>query len=459
MQTMRIHRRGAVALATFALAGSVGCNVKDALLSPQQPQVISPADVQNATGADAIYTGALGQVRLVYDGGNNNLESLWPFAGLMTDEFKSGDTFLQRNDADQRVSQNSDGNVTAIYNAVQQTRGRARDAINALRAFEPDHTAQLAEMYLTLGFAEEQLGQDFCNGIPLGETVAGVPVVSVPLTNKDVFTTAIARFDTALSALGSGTDAQSLAVKNAVLIAKARAQVQLGQYAAAASTVAGVPTSYQYLITFSINTQDNEWWQMQPATRRYTVGDSVDAAGRILNAIPFAESQDPRVPLNTAVKAGTKAFDGTTPYVETTLWGRDDPIAMLSGLDARLIEAEAKLQAGDIPGMTAILNNLRASPPALGVYKPAAMAGLVAPATKDDAITLYFREKAFWQFGRGERLGDLRRLVRQYGRTQDKVFPTGKFFKNGDYGTAVNFPVPDAEKSNALFTGCIDRSA
>ena len=81
------------------------------------------------------------------------------------------------------------------------------------------------------------------------------------------------------------------------------------------------------------------------------------------------------------------------------------------------------------------------------------------PTTLSDAVSLYFREKAFWQFGRGVRLGDMRRLIRQYGRTQDNVFPTGVFFKGGNYGTDVNFPVPDADKSNPNFNGCLDRNA
>ncbi|HEU4787519.1 MAG TPA: hypothetical protein VFS57_08930, partial [Gemmatimonadaceae bacterium] len=83
------------------------------------------------------------------------------------------------------------------------------------------------------------------------------------------------------------------------------------------------------------------------------------------------------------------------------------------------------------------------------------------PATKDAAIDLYFREKAFWVFSRGQRLGDLRRLIRQYGRTQDNVFPTGTFHKNGNppYGTDVNFPVTTNENPNPNFHGCIDRNA
>ena len=109
--------------------------------------------------------------------------------------------------------------------------------------------------------------------------------------------------------------------------------------------------------------------------------------------------------------------------------------------------------------MVAILNALRAAPPNLGPITPTAMAPLATPSTKDDAINVFFREKAFWQFGRGQRLGDLRRLVRQYGRTQDQVFPTGVFHKGGNYSSDVNIPIPDTEKSNPLFTGCIDRNA
>ena len=59
---------------------------------------------------------------------------------------------------------------------------------------------------------------------------------------------------------------------------------------------------------------------------------------------------------------------------------------MVSGIDARLIEAEAKLNANDIAGMTAILNALRTAPQTLGVFEPAALAALATPATKDAAI-------------------------------------------------------------------------
>ena len=72
-----------------------------------------------------------------------------------------------------------------------------------------------------------------------------------------------------------------------------------------------------------------------------------------------------------------------------------------------------------------------------------------------------FRERAFTLFGRGTRVGDMRRLIRQYNRTEDNVFPTGKFHKAGgaSYGTDVNLPVTDNERQNPNFAGCLDRKS
>ena len=124
------------------------------------------------------------------------------------------------------------------------------------------------------------------------------------------------------------------------------------------------------------------------------------------------------------------------------------------------MEAEAALQADNFAGMTTILNQLRAAPPAItATVTPAAMPPLAVPANKTAAVSLFFREKAFWTFGRGQRFGDLRRLVRQYGRPQNQVFPTGSFFKGGTYGTDVNLDVSNAELTNPQFTACIDRNA
>jgi hypothetical protein len=202
------------------------------------------------------------------------------------------------------------------------------------------------------------------------------------------------------------------------------------------------------------------------ANPRYVMGDSFDIVNGVKtllrNSLPFASAGDPRVPVVGRTDATSpKASDGITTLVYHALWGtnRSAAVPLVTGIDARLIEAEGKLQANDIPGMMAILNDLRSAPRTLGNLNVPAMAQLATPATKDAAIDLLFREAAFWQFGRGQRLGNLRRLVRQYGRKQENVFPDGPFHKGGVHGTDVNFSIPDAEFTNPNYKGCLDRNA
>jgi len=110
--------------------------------------------------------------------------------------------------------------------------------------------------------------------------------------------------------------------------------------------------------------------------------------------------------------------------------------------------------------MTTILNSLRTVRPlSIANYAVPAMGTLAVPGSKAAAEALFFREKAFWTYGRGQRLPDLRRMIRIYGYTQDKVFPTGQYFKGGVYGTDVNLPIPSREQANPLFSACLDRNA
>jgi hypothetical protein len=440
-----------------------GCDFKDALLEPQQPGVISPEDVKGATGAQALRVGAIGRLQRLVGGGNGNQPNVWQISGMLADEWKSSDSFTQTTQQDSRNILSNDGLVANEFTVIQQTRGSARDALKALTEFAPTRPWEAGEMYAIIAFAELTLAENFCNGIPLGEMVDGVPNYTAPLTNADVFASAVAHLDSAL-ALSTSTDTASVRVRREALVMKARALVGQKKFAEAAALVpvSAVPTSFQYAMTFAQTSQDNTMWGMSINLQRYSVSDSFDVTGIVKNALPFASAKDPRVPVvGTTLNSQFKGTDGTTSQVRQQLWPtRDAAVPVVTGIDARLIEAEARLNTGDIAGMMTILNALRTSAQKLGDINVAAMAELAAPSTQADAVSLFFREKAFWTFGRGQRLGDLRRLIRQYGRTQDQVFPTGTFFKGGiPYGIDVNLPVTDNERTNPNFKGCVDRSA
>jgi hypothetical protein len=456
--------RLAVLASAAAVAVTVGCDrVKTELLAPQNPGLVDPSAVSSPTAALALRVGAIGRYKQVQAG-----ESIWQYGGTLADEFKNADFSSDRINADQRFT---DAAVSWNYGGVTQARGFVRDAIGAMKQFNPDSTALIGELYMELAFFEMTLADNYCNGIPLGHTDQGVSVNGAPVPIAAVYDSAANHLDTALTFSSKASDAGSVYINRAARVWKARVLIakDKANAAAAAALVAAVPTTFVYDMTFSSVSGSNGMWTLNNSTARIGVADSFDIiSGQpsvIKNALPFVSAKDPRVPVANGDSLTPKIppEDGITrPFYLSQLYkGQFDPLVLASGIDARLYEAEAKLQANDIAGMMTILNALRtATPrPVIGVTTIPAMSTLPTPANQTDATSLLFREKAFWTFGRGQRLPDLRRLIRQYGRTEDQVFPTGNYFKGGKYGTDVNFPVPSSEQVNPLFTACLDRKA
>ena len=451
---MSAASRTAVLITAFGVALSACSSITDNLLTAETPGIIPPALTQSAEGALGLANGTLDTFRSITAGN----ESTWLFGGLLGDEWSSSSTFPQNDETDQRHIQENNAQVTGMLYRLYRTRIRAAEAITALNKYAPTNRALIGEMYFAKGFAEMQLAQDFCNGIPVSSLVDGVPQPGEPETDAKVFTRALASYDSAI-AFANGPDARSLLIGRAARIGKARAQLGLKQFAEAANTVAGIPTSFSYTHTFSLTTGTNTIWGQGFSAARYVVGDSLEGNARniyVKNALPFVSAKDPRVPVELLTGNGQ---DGQTRVRRTPLYGQLTAIDVVNGIDARMIEAEAALAAGDVARFFAIHNALRAAPPKLGEVQPTALAPLVDPGTDAGRVSLQFREKAFWTFSRGQRLGDMRRLVRQYGRATTDVFPVGIHYKGGDYGSDVNFPIVTDERNNPKFNGCIDRSA
>lgn len=477
--------RGRAALnitALVVLSGFVGCSdLKNNLLEAPDPDIIDPSSVQSANGANSVRMGALARLRLATGGsGSAGTEGTWLLGGLLADEWSTSSTFVQNDEADERQISLSNSSVDGSLRATYRVILSANQAIGLLKKYRPTPASDIAEMYFSRGFAQLQLASDFCNGIPLSDASGSSVVLGSPQPVADVFTIAIASLDSAIS-LATGTDAASILINRAAKVAKARAQLGLNKVAEAAATVAGIPTTgFQYDATSSLTGGFNGLWNQGASQRRYTVGDSLEGNAHNLlvkNALPFFSAKDPRLPVSYTISANgkdtTKSQDGLTFSRTTSMWGQTSTVTLANGIDARLIEAEAALKAGQPAQMLSILNALRAttivftapSPTASGThagltYNANALPPLADPGTDDARLMLLFREKAFWTFGRGERLGDLRRLIRFYGKTADQVFPTGQHYRGATYGADVNLPITTGEKNgNPNFSQCLDRKA
>ena len=145
--------------------------------------------------------------------------------------------------------------------------------------------------------------------------------------------------------------------------------------------------------------------------------------------MPFVSARDPRTPSVFAQERSNQPGDSLynqAKYADPTV-----PMAIASGMEARLIEAEAALHEPNPAGMLNILNTLRAS---------VGLADLTLPTTTAAQVDLLYHERAFWLYLTGRRLGDLRRLVSRYGRDPETVFPTGEYPAGGLYGSATAIP-------------------
>jgi hypothetical protein len=256
--------------------------------------------------------------------------------------------------------------------------------------------------------------------------------------------TALAKLDLA-APYTSGSDGGRTAQLVAVL--RGRALLNLARYADAAHAVADVPTSFVYGTQHSTTTERQKLFAHTYMYYQDAVLVS-DREGR--NGLDFVTARDPRVAVD-GVGAPSRLDNRTPRYYLRKYNSAAASVTVASGVEARLIEAEAALRAGDTALWLSRLNEARA---------PFDMAPVADPGDARARVDLLFRERAFALFGSAHRLGDLRRLVRQYARSSESVFPTGTYHKdNLMRGSDVNIALPASEKANPKFNGCLHRGA
>jgi starch-binding outer membrane protein, SusD/RagB family len=440
--TMRIWtgpRAAALVLGAVVLGG---CG----LLDTQTPNIVDPGTLESPEGAASLRLGALADFGFVKDGdGTESEDGLILVAGLLSDEFEHSTTPPSEQEIDQRTTAVINPSLFSIYANLHKARAGAERAADALRrlSVEPDSSTDIAEMFALSGFAYVYFAEDFCSGVPFSKVVGDSLVYGAALTTTQMYDTALARFDSALAEPGMSVDDGT--ITNLATMGRARALLDLGQFAEAAAAASTVPTDFTY------GTEHRESpLRLQNAIFVYTndgLWSLSDFEGVV--GLGYRTAEDPRVPFTDFEDTG---LDLITPQFSLDKYGATDPIPVADGIEARLIEAEAQLQASNRSGMTTTLNDLRQSFPDFG------LSNLSTPSNQDAATDLLFSERAFWLFATGHRLGDMRRLIRQYGRDSETVFPTGDYHKGGSYGTDVNFPIPLEEENNPNSAGCFDRN-
>ena len=436
-------------VATMLAAGFVGACSVDSVLDVTDPDVLNVGDFNSPAGANPLRLGVIQDFTQAFSGTQDGVVVM---SGNLADEIYSTDTFDDRLLPNARRTNENLPALDVTYRQLHRARSSASRTVGILKEFSPTPVQNVGEVYAIRGYTEIFFAELYCSGVPFSEEDGVVNTFGDQQTTAQVLDRALASFDSALAS--AGTDAR---VANMARMGRGRTLLNMGRFDDAAAAVASVPTSFKFEAFHSTATarQNNGIWQaLTVNASRYAVRNNEGGTPLTWLQTPV----DPRMPWVASTRTG---FNGSSTNLPTQLkHDRGTSVTVADGIEARLIELEAQLQANTPAARAAVFAGLNALRATAGATAIAPIAN--APATQAAAVDLLFQERAYWMWLTGHRLGDLRRLIRQYGRSANSVFPTGATppgVAANTYGDDVNLIIPADERNNPNFTGCLNRDA
>jgi hypothetical protein len=381
----------------LAVAATAGCDTKVSNPGPVPDEFLQDESIHAAATALVNGTGraiAVGLNYIAYTGGAVTRE-LHPAGSTgsfgITPRWQRGE--LDAGDRD----------LNDHWEFGQRARWMAEDAVRRLVAAGPpapgaaisvaQYNTLLQRAHLYVGFANRLLGENMCDAVFDGGS---------QMPNAEYFARAEAAFTKAIDMTG-GTAEQ----RTAAYAGRAAARVFLGKWTEAVADAGQVPIGFVYNLPYYDIGEDAQRNRIAYASfntpyRAHTQWSTWHHEYR-LGPMP---TNDPRVPITITNLQGDAAIEccGRVPFWPQAKHPNSaSPIRLASGREMRLIEAEAKLRAGDWPGAisgpTGSVNQVRI----------AAGTSTVTATDETDAWRLFKRERGIELWLEGRRMGDRRR--------------------------------------------------
>lgn len=461
-------RRGLAATAAVAVLAVLAACDPDRLVDVDDPDRLPPDFLGDSASLPLVHAGVIRDFIVAYSGSDAQEGQILQ-AGLLADELHSSGTFPTRQEVDSRNVAVSNGNNADVFRELSRARRAAERGAALYAEFNGDDVRR-AEILALAALTYTYFGENYCTGVPFSEFNEEMDEFEFgePLSTAEMHERALERLDEAL-ALATGNER----ILNLVRVARGRALVNLGRFGEAADAVAGVPTSFSYVIEHSANTsaQNNGPWYWSNNLGRWSVADEQGVAYRTA-----FDNGDTRVPYYIAPSGPQRVGQRQAALrFQQMRWAtRESAVAVATGVEARLIEAEAALDAAQTGTWLGILNGLRADQ---SLYvcpegsegcedRTSPLPALSDPGSDAGRAQLHFEERAKWLFLTSHRLGDMRRMIRQYGFDANDVFPSGPSatvpgvsgpipLDNGvPWGNQVALIVPIDEDANPNYQAC-----
>lgn len=420
-----------LALVLGAAVASAGCD-----LGVTDPDVVTPDQSAGPSAVRNNINGAIGAFQEAFDGHVR-------YSGLLVDEFIASGTFPAHQEVDERrinadnsavtdFTSTGDGNTTGdgLYEPIHAARKQADDIVANFRSSLEDPAFADVVSDLQEGIAVGLYYGAYAR-ILLAETYCASALEDgAPLSSDDRMQEALGLFEDA-EAAAVEADLEDLA--RAARVGQARALAWSGDLEAAAGAAASVPSDFELLARYSTNTA-NEENEVNTFTDglsftglRWTVGAGTSALRHEEKYAHFDEFVDEGL---IDPDPGLEAFDETIPVsLQLKYPTPDADIPIATGWEARTIEAEERIRAGDPDGAAAIVDPLLAG-------RDFAESNFTGDLANDLRELARVRAVGLWLTG--TRLGTARRLLGD----GVNLYPQGK------PGTDISFPIPQQELDN-----------
>lgn len=386
--------RHAVTLSAAALAFvAAGCK---GVLEVSNEQEILDKNLDNPDAVLPIMNGVIGDYALAYA---NAIDII----GLFGQELQHTGSFPTWREVETGIGTRPSGTGDQVYQNSSRAIWVADTAAVRFRKFLPDAEKrfELATVLMWGGFAHFLLADNFC-----ALTFHGGPAV----TPRQGYERAKAVFDDAVKVATAANRTDVLRGANGGL---ARVKLMLGDYTGARDAARQVPQGFRLNAVYGNNTRENN----AVATNTTTlIRREAGVHPRFYNDALF--KVDPRTSFRD--KGDTaKGPDPTRKFVEQLKYpARDSPIPVFTWQEARLIEAEAELQLGNVPAAVTLINQVRSA------ANLAPYAGAVT-ATAVRAQVIYERQAELWL--QAQSLNDWRRFTLVFAtQPRDKCFEIGQ---------------------------------
>jgi hypothetical protein len=399
---------GLLVVATFALIPVAGCDAFDKLLEVETPATIPAENLNGPEYANLLLSGAIGDFEAAL-AGHILQQSL--LAGELHDATPTANRWMVPSRTVAHIDTRYEGQS---YTPLSRARWTADNIMKLLQDWTDEQVANRQLMIATAatyaGFSLVLLGEGYCTmAIDL----------SAEMQPKAVFEAAEARFTTALNAAqAAGSAADKF--RNAALIGRARARLNLGNGAGALADAQQMTTvGFRFDNTHSEanSRRYNSVWE-ETRTGSVTVTE-------IFRNLTVGGVPDTRV---RVVDGGRNGADAQTRLWNQQLYtARSTPIPIARWEEAQLIIAEVS------GGQTAvnIINNLRTR---------RSLPGNFASTSADQIRAQVIEERRRELFLDGHRIGDLRRYNLQLFPAVGLPYPKG-----GVYGDVTCLPLPQVE--------------